>query len=82
MVIGVTTHPCSEHVDLLARMCVPIVKVVHGGVIFCAVVLQVELACVPEESEFLLQFSAEELVEVNVHGLGFSCNDGLFGHAY
>ena len=53
-----------------------------GGVIFCAVVSKVDLSCGPEVSELLLQFSAEELVEFHVHGLGFAWNDGLVGYPY
>ena len=34
----VTTHPCSEHVELLSRMCGSVVNVVHEGVVLCALV--------------------------------------------
>ena len=53
-----------------------------GGVIFCAVVPQVGLACGLEESQLSLRFSAADPVEVHFHGLGFEWNDGLVGHAY
>ena len=44
----VTTHPCSEHVELLDRMCGSMGNVVHGGVVLCAIVTNVELSCGPE----------------------------------
>ena len=50
----VITHPCSEHVELLARVCGSMGNSVHGGVVLCAVVTKVGLACGPEVSELLL----------------------------
>ena len=55
---------------------------IRGGVIFCAVVSEVDLYCGLEVSELLLQFSAAEPVEFHVHGLGFAWNDGLDGYPY
>ena len=52
-VISVTKHPCSEYVELLARMCGLMGNVLHGGVVICAVVTKVEIACGPEVSAFL-----------------------------
>ena len=52
-VISVTKHPCSEYVELLARMCGSMVNVLHGGVVLCDAVTNVELACGPEVSELL-----------------------------
>ena len=49
---------------------------------FCAVVREVELSCGPEISELLLRFSAAELVEFHVHGLGSAWNDGLVVYPY
>ena len=53
-VTRVTTHPCSEHVELLDHMCGSMGNVVHGRVVLCAVVTEVELACLPEVYELLL----------------------------
>ena len=47
--------------------------------IFCAVVSEVEISCGPEISELLLRFSAVELVEFHVHGIGFEWDYGLVG---
>ena len=78
----VTTHPCSEHVESLSRMCGLMGNVEWGGVIFCALVSEVELSCGPELSELFLCFFAAEPVEVHVHGLGFACNYGLVVYPY
>ena len=53
-VTRVTTHPCSEHVDLLACMCGSMGNMVYWGVVLCAVFPKVELACIPEVYELLL----------------------------
>ena len=53
-VARVTTHHCSEHVELLSCMCGYMGNVVHGGVVLFDVVTEVELACGPEVSELLL----------------------------
>ena len=51
-VTRVTSHPCSEHVGYLARMCGFIGIVVQKGLILCAVFIEVELSCIPEVSGF------------------------------
>ena len=53
-VTRVPTHPCSEHMELLACMCGSMVNVVHGEVVLCGVVTKVELDCGPEVSGFFL----------------------------
>ena len=52
----------------------------NWGVIFSAVVSEVEISCGPEISKLLLQLSAAEPVEFHVHGLGFAWNYGFFGY--
>ena len=63
-------------------MCWPMGNLVYVGVIFCAVVSDVELSCGPEVSELSLRFFAADPVEFHVHGLGFAWNDGLVGYPY
>ena len=80
-VTRVKTNPCSENEDISLNVLAD-GKCGIGGVIFCAVVSEVELSSGPEVSELLLRFSAADPVEFHVHGLGFSWNGGLVGYPY
>ena len=80
-VTRVTTHPCSEHEEIIPNVLAD-GKCGIGRVIFCAVASKIELSCVPEVSELLLRLSAAEAVEFHVHVLCFAWNCALVGYPY